>query len=66
MYARVKRVYVAFIVAALVIIARLVWVMLPTSETAYNAERLESRSFFSDTICIISFCITVSLTNPSI
>ena len=50
MYARVKRVYIAFIIAALVIIARLVWVMLPTSETAYNAERLESRIFFSDTI----------------
>ena len=50
MYARVQVVYITFILLALAIIARLVWVALPTSESAYNAERLESRIFYSDTI----------------
>ena len=50
LYLRAQIVYGAFIVVALCVIARLVWVMLPNTETAYNAERLESRIFFSDTI----------------
>ncbi len=50
LYLRAKLVYIAFIVVALLVIARLVWVMLPNTETAYNAGRLESRIFFSDTI----------------
>ena len=50
LYLRAQIVYGVFIVVALLVIARLVWVMLPNTETAYNAERLESRIFFSDTI----------------
>ena len=50
MYERVKQVYVLFVVVGLCVIARLVWVMLPNTETAYNAARLEERIFFSDTI----------------
>lgn len=50
MYERVKKVYVLFIAVGLCVIARLVWVMLPNTESAYNASRLEDRIFFTDTI----------------
>lgn len=50
MYERVKKVYLLFILVGLCVIARLVWVMLPNTETAHNASRLESRIFFNDTI----------------
>ena len=50
LYFRAQLVYGAFIVVALLVIARLVWVMLPNTETAHNASRLEERIFFSDTI----------------
>jgi hypothetical protein len=63
MYERVKQVYVLFVVVGLCVIARLVWVMLPNTETAYNAARLEERIFFSDTIkaYIIGFIIIVAV-----
>lgn len=49
-YFRAKTVYVIFIVLALLVGARLVWVLLPNTETAYNAARLEERIFLSDTV----------------
>lgn len=50
MYTRVKIVYGIFIVIGLCVIARLIWVMLPITETATNAARLESRIYLTDTV----------------
>lgn len=50
MYDRVKQVYGLFILVGLCVIVRLVWVMLPITETAKNAERLEQRIYLSDTV----------------
>lgn len=50
MFERVQIVYWLFIFVGLGVIARLVWVMLPITETAYNAERLEERIYQSDTV----------------
>ena len=50
MYDKVKTVHWVFIVLSLCVILRLVWVMLPNTETAKNAERLEDRIFQSDTV----------------
>ena len=43
-------VYGLFILAGLFAMARLVWVMLPTTQTAYNAKRLQSRIYRTDTL----------------
>ena len=43
-------VYGLFILAGLCAMARLVWVMLPITQTAYNAERLQSRIYRTDTL----------------
>ena len=43
-------VYALFILAGLFAMARLVWVMLPTTQTAYNAKRLQSRIYRTDTL----------------
>ena len=40
---RVRLLYVLFILAGAVVLGRLVWVQLFSSEVAYNAERLASR-----------------------
>ena len=50
MYSRVKRVYGVFILVALLVVVRLVWVSAFSSETAYNAERLERRIFIVDSV----------------
>ncbi|MBR5138241.1 MAG: transpeptidase family protein [Alistipes sp.] len=50
MYDRVKIVYGIFIVIGICVIARLIWVMLPITETATNAARLESRIYLTDTV----------------
>ena len=42
---RVRLLYILFILAGLLIFARLVWVQLFSSEVAYNAERLAGRIF---------------------
>ena len=42
---RVRLLYVLFILAGAVVLGRLVWVQLFSSEVAYNAERLASRIF---------------------
>jgi cell division protein FtsI (penicillin-binding protein 3) len=50
MYARVRTVYWIFIFVGLAVMVRLAWVMLPITETAENADRLEERIFQSDTV----------------
>ena len=50
MYARVRTVYWIFIFVGLAVMVRLAWVMLPITETAENADRLEDRIFQSDTV----------------
>ncbi len=50
LYFNAKIVYVIFIVLSLLVAARLVWVMLPATDTAYNAARLEDRIFLQDTV----------------
>ena len=40
-----RQLYILFILAGLLIFARLVWVQLFSSEVAYNAERLAGRIF---------------------
>lgn len=50
LYFNAKVVYLIFIVLSLLVAARLVWVMLPSTDTAYNAARLEDRIFQQDTI----------------
>ena len=50
MYARVRTVYWIFIFVGLAVMVRLVWVMLPITETAENADRLEERIFQTDTV----------------
>ena len=47
---RVRLLYVLFILAGAVVLGRLVWVQLFSSEVAYNAERLASRIFTEETI----------------
>lgn len=47
---RVRLLYVLFILAAGIVLARLVWVQLFSSETAYNAARLSSRIFTEEEI----------------
>ncbi|WP_418992931.1 penicillin-binding protein [Alistipes sp.] len=47
---RVRLLYVLFFLAAAVVLARLVWVQLFSSEVAYNARRLESRIFTEEVI----------------
>ena len=42
---RVRLLYVLFILAGVVVLARLVWVQLFSSEVAFNADRLASRIF---------------------
>ena len=42
---RVRLLYVLFILAGIVVLARLVWVQLFSSEVAFNADRLASRIF---------------------
>ena len=50
MFKKVKIVHWIFILLSLCVILRLMWVMLPITETAKNAARLESRIFQSDTV----------------
>ena len=50
MYARVRTVYWIFIFVGLAVMVRLAWVMLPITETAENADRLEERIFQTDTV----------------
>lgn len=50
MYEKVKQVYGLFIFVGLCVMVRLVWVMLPITETAVNADRLEERIYQTDTI----------------
>lgn len=50
MYTRVKKVYGVFILVALLVVVRLVWVSALSSETAYNAGRLERRIFIADSV----------------
>lgn len=47
---RVRLLYVLFILAGGVVLARLVWVQLFSSEVAYNADRLSSRIFTEQVI----------------
>ena len=47
---RVRLLYVLFILAGVVVLARLVWVQLFSSEVAYNADRLASRIFTQEVI----------------
>ena len=47
---RVRLLYVLFILAGAVVLGRLVWVQLFSSEVATNAERLASRIFTEETI----------------
>lgn len=47
---RVRLLYVLFFLAGAVVLARLVWVQLFSSEIAYNARRLESRIFTEEVI----------------
>lgn len=47
---RVRLLYVLFILAGVVVFARLVWVQLFSSEVAYNAERLAQRIFTEEII----------------
>lgn len=50
MYTRVKKVYGVFILVALSVVVRLVWVSALSPETAYNAKRLDSRIFIADSV----------------
>ena len=50
MFFRAKIMYIVFFLIAMCVVGRLVWVMLPSGETAYNAARLENRIFLRDTI----------------
>lgn len=50
MYTRVKKVYGVFILVALCVVVRLVWVSALSAETAYNADRLERRIFIADSV----------------
>ncbi len=50
MFSRVKRVYGVFILVALCVVVRLVWVSALSPETAYNAKRLERRIFIADSV----------------
>ena len=50
MFSKVKTVHWVFIGLSLLVVLRLVWVMLPNTETAKNAARLEERIFQSDTV----------------
>ena len=47
---RVRLLYVLFILAGGVVLARLVWVQLFSAEVAYNADRLSSRIFTEEVI----------------
>lgn len=47
---RVRLLYVLFVAVGAVVLVRLVWVQLFSREVAYNAERLESRIFRTDTL----------------
>ena len=50
MFSKAKNVHMVFIVLSICVVLRLVWVMLPNTETAKNAARLEERIFQSDTV----------------
>ena len=41
---RVRLLYVLFILAGAIVLARLVWVQLFSAEVAYNADRLDRKS----------------------
>uniref|UniRef100_UPI003FF02787 penicillin-binding protein n=1 Tax=Alistipes shahii TaxID=328814 RepID=UPI003FF02787 len=47
---RVRLLYVLFILAGAIVLARLVWVQLFSAEVAYNADRLASRIFTEEVI----------------
>lgn len=47
---RVRLLYVLFIVVGAVVLVRLIWVQLISSEVAYNADRLASRIFIKEDI----------------
>lgn len=47
---RVRLLYVLFIVVGTLVLGRLIWVQLISSEVAYNAERLSSRIFTEEVI----------------
>ena len=50
MFSKAKNVHMVFILLSICVVLRLVWVMLPNTETAKNAARLEDRIFQSDTV----------------
>ena len=50
MFSKAKNVHMVFILLSICVVLRLVWVMLPNTETAKNAARLEERIFQSDTV----------------
>ena len=47
---RVRLLYVLFILAGGIVLARLVWVQLFSAEVAYNADRLAGRIFTEEVI----------------
>ena len=50
MFSRAKTVHGLFLVTALLVVVRLIWVLWFSGEVAYNADRLEERIFVADSV----------------